>query len=75
MEEEGEEEGVGRPDTMKSIRVIRTTKDGQQKEVSYATLDKETQREVITDLLVKSAVHYALSKQEVSGGKLVWCYQ
>lgn len=67
LEEEGEEgefPTTKRPDTMRSIRVIRTTNDGQQKEVSYSTLDKETQREVITDLLVKSAVHYALSKQE-----------
>lgn len=58
-----------RPDTKQSIRVIQTTKDGVQKEVSYSSLDREAQREVITDLLVKSAVHYALSKQEVSGLK------
>ncbi|XP_070186843.1 uncharacterized protein KIAA2012-like [Littorina saxatilis] len=68
LTEEDEESGDGprvkRPDTKKSIRVIRTTKEGLQKEVSYSALDKDTQREVITDLLVKSAVHYALSKHE-----------
>lgn len=56
----------GRPETKQSIHVIRTTEDGVQREVSYSMLDKEAQREVITDLLVKSAVHYALFKQEVS---------
>ena len=73
MIEEDEDDADGirvqRPDTKRSIRVIRTTRDGVQKEVSYSALDKDTQREVITDLLVKSAVHYALSKQEVSSAR------
>ncbi|XP_076446001.1 uncharacterized protein LOC143283663 isoform X2 [Babylonia areolata] len=68
LEEEDEEGADGqmirRPDTKRSIRVIRTSKEGLQKEISYSALDKDTQKEVITDLLVKSAVHYALSKQE-----------
>ncbi|XP_025095236.1 uncharacterized protein LOC112564549 isoform X3 [Pomacea canaliculata] len=64
-EEADAEAGMhGRPETKQSIHVIRTTEDGVQREVSYSMLDKEAQREVITDLLVKSAVHYALFKQE-----------
>ena len=43
-----------------------STKDGVQKEVSYSALDKAAQEEVLTDLLVKSAVHYAMKKQQVS---------
>ncbi|XP_048237995.1 titin homolog isoform X2 [Haliotis rufescens] len=50
-----------RPPT--SIKVIRT-RNGEQREVSYASLDRKSQEEVITDLLVKSAVHYALKKQQ-----------
>ena len=42
-----------------------STKDGVQKEVSYSSLDKVAQEEVLTDLLVKSAVHYAMKKQQV----------
>ena len=49
---------------MIEIKVI-STKDGVQKEVSYSTLDKQAQEEVLTDLLVKSAVHYAMKKQQV----------
>ncbi|XP_063412882.1 titin homolog isoform X2 [Mytilus trossulus] len=51
------------PSQMGSIKVI-STKDGVQKEVSYSTLDKVAQEEVLTDLLVKSAVHYAMKKQQ-----------
>ena len=47
-----------------SIKVI-STKEGIQKEVSYSSLDKVAQEEVLTDLLVKSAVHYAMKKQQV----------
>ncbi|XP_041374686.1 uncharacterized protein KIAA2012 homolog [Gigantopelta aegis] len=47
-----------------TIKVIKTQKDGMQREVSYASLDRTSQEEVITDLLVKSAVHYALIKQK-----------
>ncbi|KAK3082961.1 hypothetical protein FSP39_010092 [Pinctada imbricata] len=46
-----------------SIRVI-STKDGVQREVTYASLDRRAQEEVLTDLLVKSAVHYAMKKQQ-----------
>ncbi|CAL1539826.1 unnamed protein product [Lymnaea stagnalis] len=52
-----------RPDSIKSIRVVKT-QEGVQEEVAYSDLDKEAQKDVITDLLVKSAVHYALKKQE-----------
>lgn len=48
-----------------SIKVI-STKDGVQREVTYGSLDKKAQEEVLTDLLVKSAVHYAMKKQQVS---------
>lgn len=47
-----------------SIKVI-STKDGVQREVTYGSLDKKAQEEVLTDLLVKSAVHYAMKKQQV----------
>ncbi|XP_065933371.1 uncharacterized protein [Magallana gigas] len=46
-----------------SIKVI-STKDGVQREVTYGSLDKKAQEEVLTDLLVKSAVHYAMKKQQ-----------
>ena len=48
-----------------SIKVI-STKDGVQREVTYGSLDRKAQEEVLTDLLVKSAVHYAMKKQQVS---------
>ncbi|GFR81668.1 reticulocyte-binding protein 2-like protein a [Elysia marginata] len=64
---EGEQETVvlrKRPETnLRNIRVIKT-KAGVQEEVAYSDLDRQSQKEVITDLLVKSAVHYALKKQE-----------
>jgi len=47
-----------------SIKVI-STKDGIQREVTYASLDQKAKEEVLTDLLVKSAVHYAMKKQQV----------
>ncbi|OWF42952.1 Afadin [Mizuhopecten yessoensis] len=46
-----------------SIKVI-STKDGIQREVTYASLDRHAKEEVLTDLLVKSAVHYAMKKQQ-----------
>ncbi|KAL3855495.1 hypothetical protein ACJMK2_014703 [Sinanodonta woodiana] len=49
--------------TRVSIKVL-STKDGVQKEVTYASLDRKGQEEVLTDLLVKSAVHYAIKKQQ-----------
>ncbi|XP_050419088.1 titin isoform X2 [Patella vulgata] len=48
--------------TKPSITVVKT-KDGVQREVSYASLDRQSQKEVLTDLLVKSAVNFALQKQ------------
>ena len=51
------------PSQIGSIKVI-STKEGIQKEVSYSSLDKVAQEEVLTDLLVKSAVHYAMKKQQ-----------
>lgn len=53
-----------RSDTQDSIRVVKT-KEGMQEEVAYSNLDRDSQKDVITDLLVKSAVHFALKKQEV----------
>ena len=65
---DGEQESIvlrKRPETnLRNIRVIKT-KAGVQEEVAYSDLDRQSQKEVITDLLVKSAVHYALKKQEV----------
>ncbi|XP_069107555.1 uncharacterized protein [Argopecten irradians] len=46
-----------------SIKVI-STRDGIQREVTYASLDRHAKEEVLTDLLVKSAVHYAMKKQQ-----------
>lgn len=54
-----------RREQLQNIRVVKT-KGGLQEEVLYTDLDRQSQKEVITDLLVKSAVHYALQKQEVS---------
>uniref|UniRef100_A0A0B7AKS0 Uncharacterized protein n=1 Tax=Arion vulgaris TaxID=1028688 RepID=A0A0B7AKS0_9EUPU len=50
-------------DRLHNIRVIKTS-GSVQKEVVYSELDRLSQKEVITDLLVKSAVHYALKTQE-----------
>ncbi|XP_035824075.1 titin homolog [Aplysia californica] len=52
-----------RSDRLHNIRVIKT-QGGVQEEVAYSDLDRQSQKDVITDLLVKSAVHYALKKQE-----------
>ena len=48
----------------RSVKVV-STHDGVQKEVVYEALDPRGQKEVLTDLLVKSAVHYAMKKQQV----------
>ena len=48
----------------RSVKVV-STHDGVQKEVHYETLDSKDKKEVLTDLLVKSAVHYAMKKQQV----------
>ena len=53
-----------KPDRLHSIMVVKTH-GGVQEEVAYSDLDRQSQKDVITDLLVKSAVHYALKKQEV----------
>ena len=55
-----EEEELSR----RSVKVV-STHDGVQKEVHYEALDHRGQKEVLTDLLVKSAVHYAMKKQQV----------
>ena len=52
-------------DQTRSVKVV-STHDGVQKEVHYEALDHKGQKEVLTDLLVKSAVHYAMKKQQVS---------
>ncbi|KAL5005681.1 hypothetical protein ScPMuIL_016839 [Solemya velum] len=57
------EDDEGPPATRASIKVI-STQDGVQREVTYASLDRKTQEDVLTDLLVKSAVHYAMKKQQ-----------
>ncbi|GFO32402.1 reticulocyte-binding protein 2-like protein a [Plakobranchus ocellatus] len=66
-ESDGDQESIvlrKRPETnLRNIRVIKT-KAGVQEEIAYSDLDRQSQKEVITDLLVKSAVHYALKKQE-----------
>ncbi|KAH9498772.1 hypothetical protein Btru_005090 [Bulinus truncatus] len=66
LDEQMEEVDLGsreRPGTVRSIQVIRTADDVQEV-VDYHELDRDSQTNVITDLLVKSAVHYALRKQE-----------
>ncbi|XP_059152342.1 microtubule-associated protein futsch-like [Physella acuta] len=67
IEEEYNEDDIiflrKRSDTQDSIRVVKT-KEGVQEEVAYSNLDRDSQKDVITDLLVKSAVHFALKKQE-----------
>ncbi|XP_055870019.1 titin homolog isoform X8 [Biomphalaria glabrata] len=62
VEEQGADVGQ-RAGSVSNIRVIRTA-DNIQEVVDYNSLDRESKTNVITDLLVKSAVHYALRKQE-----------
>ncbi|XP_074642653.1 uncharacterized protein LOC141899915 isoform X2 [Tubulanus polymorphus] len=47
-----------------AICVVQTDEDGLVREVSYAELDADYQQEVLTDLLVKSAISHALMKKE-----------
>ena len=49
-----------------SVKVASVTADGQLKEAIYGQLDRQSQAEVLTDLLVKGAVHYAMKTQQVS---------
>lgn len=48
-----------------SVKVASVTADGQLKETIYSQLDRQAQAEVLTDLLVKGAVHYAMKTQQV----------
>lgn len=64
---EFEEEVVSRGKSREagSVKVASITADGQLKETIYGQLDKRAKADVLTDLLVKGAVHYALEKQQV----------
>ncbi|XP_052234781.1 uncharacterized protein LOC127847142 isoform X2 [Dreissena polymorpha] len=54
-----------------SVKVASLTADGHLKETIYGQLDKKAQAEVLTDLLVKGAVHYALEKQQEYVSKII----
>ncbi|ESP00764.1 hypothetical protein LOTGIDRAFT_238518 [Lottia gigantea] len=62
-EEELDSQQLSRQKTQPSIAVVKT-RNGVQREVNYSHLDKQSQKDVLTDLLVKSAVNYALQKQQ-----------
>ncbi|XP_064647125.1 titin homolog isoform X3 [Lineus longissimus] len=47
-----------------SIKVLQQDDEGNFKEVHYGELDKQTQQNVLTELLVKSAISHALMKQQ-----------
>lgn len=46
------------------IKVVQS-KGGVLSEVEYNELERNKQEEVLTELLVKSAIHHALQKQQV----------
>jgi predicted nucleotide-binding protein len=48
-----------------SIKVLQQDDAGNFREVHYGELDKQTQQNVLTELLVKSAISHALMKQQV----------
>jgi len=64
-EEDIDDEGRVRSRAAGSVKVASLAADGLLRETNYSQLDKKSQAEVLTDLLVKGAVHYALEKQQV----------
>ncbi|XP_052813457.1 uncharacterized protein LOC128240716 isoform X10 [Mya arenaria] len=70
-EEEDEESRLSRSRGAGSVKVASLAADGHLHEAVYSQLDKKSQAEVLTDLLVKGAVHYALEKQQVYATKIV----
>ncbi|XP_053386723.1 uncharacterized protein LOC123538660 isoform X20 [Mercenaria mercenaria] len=54
-----------------SVKVASVTADGQLKEAIYGQLDRQAQAEVLTDLLVKGAVHYAMKTQQEFAGRIL----
>ncbi|KAL4216874.1 hypothetical protein ACF0H5_023336 [Mactra antiquata] len=59
-----EEEEIRTVTKAGSVKVASITADGQIKETMYGQLDRQAQTEVLTDLLVKGAVHYAMKTQQ-----------
>ena len=65
IEYEEEEPNRSKSKVAGSVKVASVTAEGQLKETVYGQLDRQAQTEVLTDLLVKGAVHYAMEKQQV----------
>ena len=59
-----EEEEDAQPITRKSEIRILDTRGSETRTVSYSDLDREEKENVLTDLLVKSAINHALEKQK-----------
>ena len=59
-----EEEEDAQPITRKSEIRILDTRGTETRTVSYSDLDREEKENVLTDLLVKSAINHALEKQK-----------
>ena len=59
-----EEEEDAQPITRKSEIRILDTRGAETRTVSYNDLDREEKENVLTDLLVKSAINHALEKQK-----------
>ena len=59
-----EEEEEAQPITRKSEIRILDTRGTETRTVSYSDLEREEKENVLTDLLVKSAINHALEKQK-----------
>ena len=55
----------GLPQQANNIKVLSVNEEGKVQEVAYQDLDARMQENVLTDLLVKSAISQALKRQEV----------
>ena len=55
-----------------SSLVVVDTRNGVARSVVYSELDKESKENVLTDLLVKSAISHALEKQKKVRIIAVW---
>ena len=65
LAEEDEEDQYIRPRTARSLKII-DLRGIIPKQVTYSQLSHEEKENVLSDLLVKSAINHALDKQRVS---------
>ncbi len=64
LPEEGELRDDARPYTTKTELRILDTRGSTTRTIAYSDLDREEKENVLTDLLVKSAINHALEKQK-----------